>query len=442
MRFFTANLIAQAYLSEDDPPYESPRDFFHRQKPSTKPGTVTEWEVRQRGIDNSQYFQGAGVYGTDWDECFVGIGDNPHEALDDALDNAAQSGWNVNTNQIVNDEPTEPSVSGMRDEQAARERPAREHGEDDSAYDERCAESDEEADQGWEDCFFYTVLYLKGTPPDDGPIPHDPLTPRDESLLSEDGDEPPRESPKDFFRRQDRNAGADGPYPDSFPKDLKFKKSSEDDWLERKVKGPKMGNTAYRRPSEVARQRGNWAEREGIRYAIRYHRTNILTYYKDGSVKADVGSWRTTTTRDRLNNFLPQGWEVLLRQGLWYWFNRRWPDEFRERMALLLRSRSRAVRDEEKLYFENGDTIDIDGNLVRDGVILCTRSGVMRPSAQAPEAPTVEPPPVQEGEYQKELDWIQSVREKLANLHRAKRWNSAVENVDKPSKKKTRMNLH
>ncbi len=106
----------------------------------------------------------------------------------------------------------------------------------------------------------------------------------------------------------------------------------------------------------------------------------------------------------------------------------------------MLRSVSRQVREADKLSFKDGDVIDIAGNLVRDGAILCTKSGVIRPAAA--NEPPAEPPPVQEGEYQKELDWIQSVREKLANLHRAKRWNSAVENVDKPSKKKTRMNLH
>ena len=52
---------------------------------------VAEFSVENHGVDNPQYFRGAGVAFTEWDECFVGIGNTPREALDDALEMAAQS---------------------------------------------------------------------------------------------------------------------------------------------------------------------------------------------------------------------------------------------------------------------------------------------------------------------------------------------------------------
>ena len=51
---------------------------------------VKDWELVDLGIDHEQYFAGFGVAFTDYTDCVVGIGDNPREALDDALENADQ----------------------------------------------------------------------------------------------------------------------------------------------------------------------------------------------------------------------------------------------------------------------------------------------------------------------------------------------------------------
>lgn len=64
-----------------------------------------------------------------------------------------------------------------------------------------------------------------------------------------------------------------------------------------------------------------YAERRGEDIAIRLHQTDILTYKKDGTIVANSGGWKTTTTKDRLNNYLPSGWSVSQRKGLWYWRN-------------------------------------------------------------------------------------------------------------------------
>lgn len=54
---------------------------------------VVAYDVVDHGIDHEQYFQGCGVCGTEYVDCFTGIGDDAAEALDDAIDSACQSGY-------------------------------------------------------------------------------------------------------------------------------------------------------------------------------------------------------------------------------------------------------------------------------------------------------------------------------------------------------------
>lgn len=54
-----------------------------------------DFEILDHGLEHSQYFQGCGIAdpGSEhWEDCATGIGDNPREALDDALEQLAQSG--------------------------------------------------------------------------------------------------------------------------------------------------------------------------------------------------------------------------------------------------------------------------------------------------------------------------------------------------------------
>lgn len=57
---------------------------------------IEAYEIIDYGVDHSQYFQGAGVAFTDWTMPFVGVGSNYNEALRDALEQCAMSGWNTN----------------------------------------------------------------------------------------------------------------------------------------------------------------------------------------------------------------------------------------------------------------------------------------------------------------------------------------------------------
>jgi hypothetical protein len=56
---------------------------------------IYDHRVHDHGIMYSDYFQGAGTAFTNWDEVFTGTGENAHEALDQALDEAATDGWDV-----------------------------------------------------------------------------------------------------------------------------------------------------------------------------------------------------------------------------------------------------------------------------------------------------------------------------------------------------------
>ncbi len=52
---------------------------------------ISDFEVIDLGIHNSQYFVGFGCSFTSYGHCCMGIGDNPAEALDDALEIMAQT---------------------------------------------------------------------------------------------------------------------------------------------------------------------------------------------------------------------------------------------------------------------------------------------------------------------------------------------------------------
>lgn len=57
--------------------------------------TITCFEIVDHGIDHAQYFQGCGISRTKFTDCATGCGDNPREALNDALETLAQAGWDV-----------------------------------------------------------------------------------------------------------------------------------------------------------------------------------------------------------------------------------------------------------------------------------------------------------------------------------------------------------
>jgi hypothetical protein len=89
-----------------------------------------------------------------------------------------------------------------------------------------------------------------------------------------------------------------------------------------------------------------YADEDG-RIAVRYHDTDVVTAFPDGTVVVDSGGWRPggdnenngwtmptgTHTMIRINDFIDAGWQIYMmpirrnqRQrgegGNWYWYNR------------------------------------------------------------------------------------------------------------------------
>lgn len=70
------------------------------------------------------------------------------------------------------------------------------------------------------------------------------------------------------------------------------------------------------KPHIVAPNTIEYICQDGAR-VIRLHNTDILTFKKSGAIILDSGGWRTVTTKDRLNRFLPKHC-VWSDKGIWY----------------------------------------------------------------------------------------------------------------------------
>lgn len=62
-----------------------------------------------------------------------------------------------------------------------------------------------------------------------------------------------------------------------------------------------------------------YAHRVGDAIAIRLHDTDVPTFFPDGRIVVTSGGWRTSTTKGRINAYLPSGFYIWQRSGLWYW---------------------------------------------------------------------------------------------------------------------------
>lgn len=57
---------------------------------------------------------------------------------------------------------------------------------------------------------------------------------------------------------------------------------------------------------------------EGELRAIIYHSTYILTWEHNGDVLIDNGWFRTATTKDRLNTYMPHNYSIFQKKGEWW----------------------------------------------------------------------------------------------------------------------------
>ena len=67
----------------------------------------------------------------------------------------------------------------------------------------------------------------------------------------------------------------------------------------------KLGNNTYLK------------QRRKDKIAVRLHETDVLTFTPSGRTILDSGGWRTMTTKDRMNTYLPMGFAVWSDKGDW-----------------------------------------------------------------------------------------------------------------------------
>ena len=72
---------------------------------------LTDYEIVNHGIENSQYFQGCDTHGTSYDHCVTGCGDTAAEALEDAIDQIIMSFDDFDVDSLDVIEPIEGSES-------------------------------------------------------------------------------------------------------------------------------------------------------------------------------------------------------------------------------------------------------------------------------------------------------------------------------------------
>lgn len=53
-------------------------------------------------------------------------------------------------------------------------------------------------------------------------------------------------------------------------------------------------------------------------FAVQYHDTDVVTYFRDGRVRLDTGGWLTMSTRSRLDEFMPAGHRIISKEGRWF----------------------------------------------------------------------------------------------------------------------------
>lgn len=103
---------------------------------------VIRYEIEDCGIDHSQYFPGRTAIFTDYDEVYVGVGDTPHTAAEDALELASELDWDV--------DGIENTLSKEADSTLL-------HYEDCPASEDESADCDCESE-----LHYWAAVYLKG----------------------------------------------------------------------------------------------------------------------------------------------------------------------------------------------------------------------------------------------------------------------------------------
>jgi hypothetical protein len=54
---------------------------------------------------------------------------------------------------------------------------------------------------------------------------------------------------------------------------------------------------------------------------IRYHNTDIISVSPDGTIEVTNGGYKTPSTKNRINSYLPHDWRIYLYNDKWWWAN-------------------------------------------------------------------------------------------------------------------------
>jgi len=444
---------------------EDPKDFIQRHLPDIerKQGIkrVAEYELEDIGIEHSQYFTGRGTSHTNWDDVYVGIGDNPSEAIDDALEAAAVSGWLINDID-TSAWPETPSVSDHLKHEAmgaAAEQIDRAEYDDDeadylAAVEERAEEIMSEGDS---ELYYHAAVWLRAPGPGEAHF-----------TVSE------AEDPKDFLKRISKGPDRPSGWPqfsrwtgarwgmDTRRAFHMIKRHhimrNPDGSIARDAEGQAIYEPYDQRHWLKATKFGR--DRERFTHQVIYYNTSILSWDRYGNIIVDDGGRKSITTRNRINTFLPHGWRIHTFQNIWYWFCHEWPENIRERIWSDQRARRRPGFPW-WIEYNQYDMLRPDGTLIfgsdqkpQDKKGRADPTGRLKLEAwvdmRPPPGGVLHPPrrgrhnaydPNQlqfqlEGKYMRQLARWKRIKAKHHRLKEVKKLEREVEKVDKPSDKK------
>ena len=337
----------------EDPGYfmgeaEDPKDFFKRHLPAIARAAgqkrVGDYSLEDIGIEHQQFFQGRGTAYSGWDNVYVGTGDNPNEAIGDAIGQAIEDGWIMDVPAREADTwPETPSVGDEIHDQAREEAVRevnREDYENDEDYEAAVEEETEEAmEQGDWELSYFAAVYVREPQEGENALPR---------LEAED--------PKAIFKQ----FASDPPNPSTWPKINRWQKY--DRWGRANVQRRRAyyaatGSRYKRNPDGSMASENGFTVPETYEYQkqlpkTRFYRTvghtpnrdddfshwiehedrDILQWDREGNVIVNDQGVASPSARQRMNLFLPHGWRLQTFRGRWYWFNDTWPENIRNRL--------------------------------------------------------------------------------------------------------------
>jgi hypothetical protein len=393
---------------------------------------VGDFSFSDRGIEHQQYFPGASTAFTDWDDVYIGIGDDPREAAGDALDQASEE-WNTEGVEVPGEFGETPSVNDQINTQAKEQAESALSPEDYETDEEYAAAIDDFVEDYLEqndfELSYYVLFYVREFDPErDHPVGIGESRPQDRKGVQELP--PMTEGTAKAFLKSLRTT------PREWPIFKRWGRRENDDVQSRRAfRTVNRWRAGQQVPVQKRLKHTRFYKYPQGRFAVRLHDTNVIFYDQDGTAHINVGAWRTKSSRNRINTFAPHGWRLEKYRYQWWWWNINWPETIRQqRWAKMRNYRRDTPLPTGPLWipFTNNDRITPDGK-------LHAQQGEHDPRNPLGEAPAESLarllPPLQEGRFLDKLDWIKRVRAKHRAMREVKKKMKDIEDLKKPDKK-------